>query len=95
MPLHKAIFTEPGVVGAKYAMPRLGLCSQEVRSPLTGLTDETKALADDTLHFAGLMGYDRVYPVLFFDKIWHTASHTMAAHEMPAARHRHLPMSGS
>ena len=56
MPLHKAIFTEPGVVGAKYAMGRLGLCSEEVRSPLTGLTDETKALVDNALHFAGLMG---------------------------------------
>ena len=55
MPLHTAIFTEPGLVGAKYAMSRLGLCSEEVRSPLTGLTDETKALVDDALRFAGLM----------------------------------------
>jgi len=55
MPLHKAIFTEPGLVGAKYAMSRLGLCSDEVRSPLTGLTDETKGLVDDSLRHAGLM----------------------------------------
>ena len=55
MPLHKAIFTEPGLVGAKYAMSRLGLCSEEVRSPLTGLSDETKVLVDDALRFAGLM----------------------------------------
>ncbi|MFN3210260.1 MAG: 4-hydroxy-tetrahydrodipicolinate synthase [Roseovarius sp.] len=55
MPLHKAIFTEPGLVGAKYALSRLGLCSAEVRSPLTELSDETKALVDDGLRHAGLM----------------------------------------
>ena len=55
MPLHKAIFTEPGLVGAKYAMSRLGLCSEEVRSPLTGLSDGTKGLVDDGLRHAGLM----------------------------------------
>jgi 4-hydroxy-tetrahydrodipicolinate synthase len=43
MPLHKAIFTEPGLVGAKYAMSELGLCSDEVRLPLVPLTDGTKA----------------------------------------------------
>ena len=55
MPLHKAIFTEPGLVGAKYALSQLGLCSSEVRSPLTELSDETKAMVDDALRFAGLM----------------------------------------
>lgn len=55
MPLHKAIFTEPGLVGAKYAMSRLGLCSPEVRSPLTELTGNTKKMLDDALMFAGLM----------------------------------------
>ncbi|WP_085310724.1 4-hydroxy-tetrahydrodipicolinate synthase [Planktotalea arctica] len=55
MPLHKAIFTEPGLVGAKYGMSKLGLCSEEVRSPLTGLTDETKAMIDAGMHHAGLI----------------------------------------
>ncbi|TNF63502.1 MAG: 4-hydroxy-tetrahydrodipicolinate synthase [Rhodobacteraceae bacterium] len=55
MPLHKAIFMEPGLVGAKYAMSRLGLCSDEVRLPLTGLTDATRKAIDDALRFAGLM----------------------------------------
>ncbi|SLN45858.1 4-hydroxy-tetrahydrodipicolinate synthase [Roseovarius litorisediminis] len=55
MPLHKAIFTEPGLVGAKYAMSRLGLCSEEVRSPLTGLSDETKVLVEDAMRHAGLI----------------------------------------
>ncbi len=54
MPLHKAIFTEPGLVGVKYAMSRLGLCSDEVRLPLTGLMDETKAMIDAALSHAGL-----------------------------------------
>ncbi len=55
MPLHKAIFTEPGLVGVKYAMSRLGLCSDEVRLPLTGLADETRALVDRGLAHAGLL----------------------------------------
>ncbi len=55
MPLHKAIFTEPGLVGVKYAMSVLGLCSEEVRSPLTGLSDATKALVEDGMRHAGLM----------------------------------------
>lgn len=55
MPLHKAIFTEPGLVGVKYAMSRLDLCSDEVRLPLTGLLDETKALLDNGLRHAGLL----------------------------------------
>ncbi len=55
MPLHKAIFTEPGLVGAKYGLSKLGLCSQEVRSPLVTLTDGTKALMDDAMRHAGLL----------------------------------------
>ncbi|MGR3585208.1 MAG: 4-hydroxy-tetrahydrodipicolinate synthase, partial [Pseudooceanicola nanhaiensis] len=42
MPLHEAIFIEPGLAGAKFAMSELGLCSDEVRLPLTGLEDSTK-----------------------------------------------------
>lgn len=42
MPLHDAIFTEPGLVGAKYGLSLLGKCSDEVRLPLTGLTDGTR-----------------------------------------------------
>src|SRR5690606_40108659 len=46
MPLHVAIFLEPGVAGAKYAMSRLGLISDRVRLPLVGLSDATKARID-------------------------------------------------
>lgn len=55
MPLHIAIFLEPGVAGAKYAMSRLGLCSPEVRAPLTELTDATKAALDAAMAHAGLI----------------------------------------
>ena len=55
MPLHKAIFTEPGLVGAKYGMSLLGLCEDEVRSPLTGLEDNTKTLMRDAMVHAGLL----------------------------------------
>ncbi|RKF16322.1 4-hydroxy-tetrahydrodipicolinate synthase [Roseovarius spongiae] len=55
MPLHLAIFAEPGLVGVKYAMSRLDLCSEEVRSPLTGLSDNTKALVEEGLRHAGLL----------------------------------------
>ena len=55
MPLHEAIFIEPGLVGAKYALSKLGLCSEEVRSPLTGLEDSTKAKIDAAMVHAGLL----------------------------------------
>ena len=55
MPLHQAIFTEPGLVGAKYAMSQLGLCSDEVRLPLTPLSDSTKGLIRDALRHAWLL----------------------------------------
>lgn len=56
MPLHIALFIEPGVVGAKYAMSKLGLCNEDVRLPLTGLLDETKAQIDAAMVHAGLIG---------------------------------------
>lgn len=55
MPLHKAIFMEPGLVGAKYGMSLLDKCSDEVRRPLTTLEDSTKAAIKDAMVFAGLL----------------------------------------
>ena len=55
MPLHEAIFIEPGLVGAKYALSVLGLCSDEVRLPLVGLTDGTKAKIKAAMKHAGLI----------------------------------------
>lgn len=55
MPLHEAIFIEPGLVGAKYALSVLGLCSEEVRLPLVGLTEGTKDRIRAAMRHAGLI----------------------------------------
>jgi len=55
MPLHNAIFTEPGLCGAKYGLSLLGKCSDEVRLPLVGVTDGTKAKIKDAMVHAGLI----------------------------------------
>ncbi|MGI3169692.1 4-hydroxy-tetrahydrodipicolinate synthase [Pseudooceanicola sp. C21-150M6] len=54
-PLTEAIFTEPGLCGAKFAMSELGLCSDEVRLPLMTLTDETKDKVRAGMRHAGLL----------------------------------------
>lgn len=54
-PLHQAIFTEPGLVGAKYGLSVLGMIRDEVRAPLTTLEDATKAKVRDAMVHAGLL----------------------------------------
>ncbi|MDJ0826252.1 MAG: 4-hydroxy-tetrahydrodipicolinate synthase [Rhodobacter sp.] len=55
MPLHKAVFTEPGVCGAKYGLSLLGRCEASVRSPLIELSDDTKAAVRAGMVFAGII----------------------------------------
>jgi len=55
MPLHEAIFMEPGVAGAKYGLSLLGMCRDEVRSPLTPLTDATRDAVRAAMVHAGLL----------------------------------------
>jgi 4-hydroxy-tetrahydrodipicolinate synthase len=55
MPLHLATFQEPGLVSAKYGLSKLGLCTQEVRSPLVGLSDNAKSAMEAALRHAGLI----------------------------------------
>ena len=55
MPLHQAIFTEPGLVGAKYGLSLLGRCEDSVRLPLTPLSYATKALIKQAMQHAGLL----------------------------------------
>ncbi|WP_226626875.1 4-hydroxy-tetrahydrodipicolinate synthase [Alloyangia pacifica] len=55
MPLHQAIFAEPGVCGAKYAMSRLGLCAEEMRLPLLPVTEPVRTRIDAALRHAGLL----------------------------------------
>ncbi len=55
LPLHTAIFVEPGLVGAKYGLSLLGKCTEDVRSPLTGLLPETKTQIQDAMRIAGIL----------------------------------------
>jgi len=55
MPLHDAIFLEPGLAGAKYGMSLLGKCAEEVRLPMVGITDGTKAAIRAAMVHAGLI----------------------------------------
>lgn len=55
MPLHQAIFAEPGLVGAKYGLSLLGRCREDVRLPLVPATDATKRQIEDAMRGAGLL----------------------------------------
>lgn len=55
LPLHEAIFIEPGVVGAKYGLSLLGRCAEEVRSPITTSLPETQKAIRDAMVFAGVL----------------------------------------
>ena len=56
MPLHRAVFLEPGVAGAKYALSRLGRCANEVRLPLLPVTERVATEIDAAMTHAGLIG---------------------------------------
>ena len=55
MPLHKAIFMEPGVTGTKYALSKLGICNNVVRAPLTTIETSTEKAIDAAMVHAGLI----------------------------------------
>lgn len=55
MPLHDAIFLEPGLAGAKYGLFLLGKCSDEVRLPLVGLSDGVKQAIRAAMEHAELL----------------------------------------
>ncbi len=55
MPLHEAIFMEPGLAGAKYGLKALGKCSDEMRLPLMTILPETEAKMDAAMRVAGLI----------------------------------------
>jgi 4-hydroxy-tetrahydrodipicolinate synthase len=55
MPLHKALFIEPGVAGAKYALAKLGKAENHVRSPILPVETSTQTAIDDALRHAGLL----------------------------------------
>ncbi len=55
MPLHRAIFVEPGVAGAKYGLSVLGHCAMDVRLPLSPLQDSTRERIKAAMRHAGLI----------------------------------------
>ena len=55
MPLHDAIFIEPGLAGAKYGLSLLGMCQDTVRLPLITLTQGTKDRIKAAMRHAGVL----------------------------------------
>jgi 4-hydroxy-tetrahydrodipicolinate synthase len=55
LPLHQAMFVETSPAPVKYAASLLGLCTDEVRLPLVGVSDASKAIVRDALITAGLL----------------------------------------
>ncbi|MFN3670453.1 MAG: 4-hydroxy-tetrahydrodipicolinate synthase [Bosea sp. (in: a-proteobacteria)] len=55
VPLHDAIFKEPGLAGAKHGLALLGRIEEEVRLPLLKVTPATGKVIRDAMVFAGLL----------------------------------------
>jgi len=55
IPLHDAIFFEPGVAGAKAGLAMLGRCEEIVRLPLVTATAQTKDAIRSAMMHAGLL----------------------------------------
>jgi len=55
VPLHHAIFLEPGLAGAKYGLSLLERGTEEVRLPLLPVTAQTKAAIRSAMVHAGLI----------------------------------------
>ena len=55
MPLHRALFLEPGLAGAKYALSVLGKCAGEVRLPLVPVSEAVRRKIRAAMAHAGLV----------------------------------------
>jgi 4-hydroxy-tetrahydrodipicolinate synthase len=55
VPLHDAIFREPGLAGAKCGLSLLGRGNEEVRLPLMPVTAPTKEAIRSAMVHAGLL----------------------------------------
>ncbi len=55
MPLHQAVFREPGLAGAKHGLSILGRCADEVRSPLVPVTPPVQSEIRNAMVHAGLI----------------------------------------
>jgi 4-hydroxy-tetrahydrodipicolinate synthase len=54
LPLHRALFCETSPAPAKYALSRIGRCSGELRLPLVGLSEASKARVDAAMAAVGI-----------------------------------------
>jgi 4-hydroxy-tetrahydrodipicolinate synthase len=55
VPLHDAIFKEPGLAGAKHGLKLLGRLEEEIRLPLMPVTAPTGKVIRDAMVHAGLI----------------------------------------
>jgi len=55
MPLHNAMFLEPSPGPVKYAASLLGLCRDEIRLPMTSVTEPVQGKVRDAMRHAGLI----------------------------------------
>ncbi|MEM1341026.1 MAG: 4-hydroxy-tetrahydrodipicolinate synthase [Pseudomonadota bacterium] len=55
MPLHEAIFLEPGLSGAKHGLKVLGHCADDVRLPLTKVGQDTASAIEAAMRHAGIL----------------------------------------
>jgi 4-hydroxy-tetrahydrodipicolinate synthase len=55
VPLHDAVFAEPGLAGAKCGLALLGRGNEEIRLPMLRVTDGTKAVIRQAMVHAGLL----------------------------------------
>ena len=53
--LHRAAFLEPNPCPIKYALSKLDLTANEVRSPLIAIDKETEKVMDEALRYAGII----------------------------------------
>ena len=54
--LHKALFLDASPAPAKYALAKFGLCSEDMRLPMTPTSDAVKPAIDAALAVAGVVG---------------------------------------
>jgi 4-hydroxy-tetrahydrodipicolinate synthase len=55
LPLHKALFVESNPIPVKWAVARMGLCSQALRLPLTVLTPANQPALERVMQATGLL----------------------------------------
>ena len=55
LPLHKALFVESNPIPVKWAVSRMGLCSEAIRLPLTPITSGNRPALERVLQSTGLI----------------------------------------